>query len=94
MIKPYYNNLLESNNLIKCAKKYYNIIKNEKLEANGLFILKDTESNKLYRFQITKNNNLIGGENQINNKEQEIIKRIENLENKINSLEKIIISNN
>lgn len=91
MIKPYYNNILESDNLIKCAKKYYNIIKNEKLEANGLFILKDTENNKLFRFQITKNN-LIGGDNQIN-KEQEIIKRIESLENKINNLEKIIISN-
>lgn len=88
MIKPYYQKILEHDSLIKCAKIYYNIIKSEKLDANGLFIIKDMDNNKLYKFEITnKKNNFI-------NENDSIIKRIEVLENKISNIEKIIISNN
>lgn len=95
MIKPYNNKLYESSNLIKCAKKFYNMIKTENIDANGLFILKDIDNNKLYKFQITKN---IGGliedkkkdDNIILNLNGDIIERIQNLENKMQIIENLL----
>ena len=104
MIKPYNNKLYESSNMMKCAKKFYSIIKTENIDANGLFILKDIDNNKLYKFQITKHNNQIGGlvkdvikdDNVISKLNDDILQnnnitqRIENLENKIQIIENFL----
>lgn len=94
MIKPYNNIIYESSNLTRCAKKFYSKIKTENLDANGLFVLKDIDNNKLYKFEINKNNMNVqtGGENIINKLNNDnLAMRIHNLENKIDNLEKILL---
>ena len=96
MIKPYPSDkIYESSNVNKCAKKFYQILKQDN-EKYNFFIIKNIENNDFYKFQIGNNNlnnYIVGGgntETKIEEKksDKELINRIENLESRVTKLEK------
>jgi hypothetical protein len=64
MSKPYPSDkIYESSNVNKCAKKFYEILKQDN-EKYDFFVLKNIDNNNYYKFQIRNNHNMqIGGAN-------------------------------
>jgi hypothetical protein len=93
LIKPYPSDkVYESSNINKCAKKFYNTLKQDN-ETYQYFILKNIENNTYYKFAINKNIQMFGGEQK--NVENQKIEPKKELETKLISPEptQIIIPN-
>lgn len=99
MVKPYpTDKIYESSNVNKCAKKFYQILKQDN-EKYNFFIIKNIENNDYYKFQIGNNNHnvIIGGGDNAEKKqdstkiEQKIEQKIEEKKDNelINRVEKL-----
>jgi hypothetical protein len=64
IIKPYPSDkIYESSNVNKCAKKFYEILKQDN-EKYDFFILRNIDNNNYYKFKIKNNHHMqIGGKN-------------------------------
>jgi hypothetical protein len=95
MIKPYPSDkIYESSNVNKCAKKFYEILKQDN-EKYDFFVLRNMDNNNYYKFQIRNNQYVqMGGVVEKDKKIVDAIKVEPKLESKdnndlINRIEKI-----